>query len=206
MSELDTIAARHKRVGLICAGVVVGMLGMAYAAVPLYQLFCQVTGYAGTTQRAVSESDVVLEKTIEIRFDANISNALDWSFKPGQRSVKVKLGEKKQVVYLASNLAGEATYGTATFNVSPPQAGAYFNKLECFCFTEQKLENGESVEMPVIFFVDPEIAKDPLLGHLPTITLSYTFFPDEDAQRAAEEANLTRKKGDSALLNSPDKS
>ena len=174
--------SKNSRVVLICGCVTLGMLGMSYAAVPLYQIFCQVTGYGGTTQRAVAESENVLDRRITIRFDANVSNELDWDFAPKSRSVTVKLGETGQAVYVAKNIAQDASFGTATFNVTPQAAGVYFNKLECFCFTEQELKAGESMDMPVVFFVDPDIVNDPLLKDIGTITLSYTFFADEQAE------------------------
>lgn len=163
---------------LACSGLAIGMLGMSYAAVPLYDWFCRVTGYAGTTQRVADTNGKVLDRTITIRFDANIDQYLDWEFKPKQRSVAVKVGEKSTIEYFAKNVGSNRSQGTATFNVSPGVAGVYFNKIECFCFTEQQLASGESIEMPVIFFIDPEIVNDPLLKDLPTITLSYTFFDD----------------------------
>lgn len=172
---------------IVCLAVTFGMLGMAYAAVPLYQLFCQVTGYGGTTQRASDTTGTVLDQTITVRFDANISTALDWEFEPAQRAVTLKLGEKKQVAYRAKNLGSEASFGTATFNVSPGVAGAYFNKIDCFCFTQQELQSGEAIDMPVVFFVDPDFVNDPLLKNTRTITLSYTFFPDETARREVTE-------------------
>ena len=167
---------------LACLGVSFGMLGMAYAAVPLYQIFCQVTGYAGTTQRADDTTGDVLDKKITIRFDANTSNELDWAFAPKQRAITLRIGEKGQAFYKAKNLGDETSFGTATFNVSPGAAGVYFNKIECFCFTEQELAAGQAVDMPVVFFVDPEIVNDPLMKDATTITLSYTFFPDEEAE------------------------
>lgn len=179
MSEVDN-SRNNKRVVLVCAGVTLGMLGMSYAAVPLYQMFCQVTGYAGTTQRAEETTGIVLDQQIKVHFDANVSMSLDWEFKPEARAINLKIGEKGTVNYLASNLGAETSFGTATFNVSPQQAGAYFNKIECFCFTEQKLKAGESQKMPVVFFVDPDIVNDPLLKNVKTITLSYTFYPDPD--------------------------
>ncbi|MEM8749342.1 MAG: cytochrome c oxidase assembly protein [Pseudomonadota bacterium] len=186
----------------LCLGITFGMLGMAYAAVPLYAWFCQVTGYAGTTQRTDVASDTVLDRTITVRFDANTSNDLDWEFKPGQREMTLKIGEKKQAFYVAKNTGSDASFGTATFNVSPGVAGAYFNKMECFCFTEQTLKPGEQVEMPVVFFVDPEIVNDPLLKDTGTITLSYTFFHDEDAEAEAlaeENAELQTSPGQREL-------
>ncbi|MEO1399565.1 MAG: cytochrome c oxidase assembly protein, partial [Pseudomonadota bacterium] len=160
-----------------------GMLGMAYAAVPLYAWFCQVTGYAGTTQRAEAPTGTVLDKTIVVRFDANVSSDLAWTFKAKQREVSLKIGEQKQVSYMARNDGRAASFGTATFNVTPGVAGAYFNKIQCFCFTEQELKPGQSIDMPVVFFVDPDIVNDPLLKDTKEITLSYTFFPDEEAEQ-----------------------
>lgn len=198
MAEGTVTAAKQTRVALICLGVTFGMLGMSYAAVPLYQLFCQITGYAGTTQRAEDTSGEVLNRTITVRFDANIDSSLPWSFKPVERSVTLKIGEKGQAFYRATSESSADSWGTATFNVSPPQAGAYFNKIECFCFTEQRLAAGQSVDMPVLFFVDPDIVNDPLMKDADTITLSYTFFVDEAAQeRNAAQAKLDM--GKSAL-------
>ncbi len=179
----------------VCLGVTFGMLGMAYAAVPLYQIFCQVTGYAGTTQRAEDSTGTVLEKTINVRFDSNIATDLDWEFAPKQREITVKLGEKAMAFYTASNFGKSDSFGTATFNVSPGAAGIYFNKIDCFCFTEQKLAAGETVDMPVLFFVDPEIINDPLLKDATTITLSYTFFPDEDAEQEVTQNAPSDKEG-----------
>ena len=170
----------NSRVVAVCLSVTFGMLGMAYAAVPLYEIFCQVTGYAGTTQRADATTGVVLDRTMTVRFDSNISNELDWDFAPKQRQVTLKVGDQAQAVYTAKNIGSETSFGTATFNVSPGAAGVYFNKIECFCFTEQKLTAGQSVDMPVMFFIDPEIVNDPLMKKINTITLSYTFYPEED--------------------------
>lgn len=183
MSDKETKAdqghgSRNRNAAVLCLAVVGGMVGMAYAAVPLYQMFCQVTGYGGTTQRVEQYSDTILDRKITVRFDAN-TNGVPWEFKPVQREVSMRIGETMQISYMSRNLADRATSGTATFNVSPPQAGAYFNKVECFCFTEQELQPGQSYDMPVVFFVDPEIVKVPELKDLKTITLSYTFFPLE---------------------------
>ncbi|NKB51021.1 MAG: cytochrome c oxidase assembly protein [Rhizobiaceae bacterium] len=188
-------AGGNIRTVAVCLGVTFGMLGMAYAAVPLYQIFCQVTGYAGTTQRAEDTTGTVLDKTINVRFDSNIATDLDWEFAPKQREITLKLGEKATAFYTASNFGKTDSYGTATFNVSPGAAGIYFNKIDCFCFTEQKLAAGETVDMPVLFFVDPEIVNDPLLKDATTITLSYTFFPDEDAEQEVTENAPSDKDG-----------
>ncbi len=172
-----------KMTAFVCLSIAFGMLGMAYAAVPLYKLFCQITGYGGTTQRADATTGVVLDRQITVRFDANISSSLDWEFAPKQRAITLKIGEKAQAFYTVKNLGNTTSFGTATFNVSPQSAGAYFSKIECFCFTEQKLKPGETAEMPVMFFVDPEIMNDPLLKDTSTITLSYTFYVDEKAEQ-----------------------
>jgi cytochrome c oxidase assembly protein subunit 11 len=144
--------------------------------VPLYRLFCQVTGYQGTTQRVDSASDRVLDREVVVRFDANISG-LPWDFRPAAPQVHVKLGETAVVNFVAENTSDAETVGTATFNVQPDTAGVYFNKIECFCFTEQALKPGETIEMPVQFFVSPDMADDRDMAGTRTITLSYTFFP-----------------------------
>jgi len=172
-----------RNLGLTAAACVIfagGMLGAAFAAVPLYKLFCQVTGYAGTTQRAEAGPGRVVDRTVKVRFDANIGNGLPWRFRPVDRQVEVKLGEISQIHYSAESRAAGPTAGTAVFNVTPALAGQYFNKIACFCFSEQHLAAGEKVDMPVTFFVDPAMANDPDLRYVDTITLSYTFFPAED--------------------------
>ncbi|MGL4489692.1 MAG: cytochrome c oxidase assembly protein [Rhizobiaceae bacterium] len=166
-------------VAAACVAFFSSMIGMTYAAVPLYKLFCQVTGFGGTTQKAEAASATVLDREITIRFDANVSPELPWAFSPVEREVKIKIGASKQVSYEAMNMFNTPTRGTATFNVSPPLAGAYFNKLECFCFTDTTLKPGETLDMPVVFFVDPEIVNEPDLKDIKTITLSYTFFPSK---------------------------
>ena len=172
-----------------CSLFFVGMIGMAYAAVPLYQLFCQITGYGGTTQRVETASERVLDRTIKVRFDANVSPGLPWRFEPKQREVEVRIGETFEVAYGSENHGVIPTAGTATFNVTPQAAGAYFNKMECFCFTEQVLRPGESAHMPVVFYVDPEIVEAAETKGIETLTLSYTFFPI-DTPEGAEQASL----------------
>lgn len=184
----------NRAVAIACLAFFGGMIGMSYAAVPLYQLFCQVTGYGGTTQRVEQYSDVVLDREITVRFDANVAGGLPWEFKPAQRAVTLRIGETALVGYDAANLTGRPSGGRATFNVSPHLAGAYFNKLECFCFTDTTLQPGEKMEMPVVFYVDPAIAEVPELKNLKTITLSYTFFPMEaDAPLAAAPDSTDKK-------------
>lgn len=186
------LARRHRRVGLVLAVVPVVMLGMAYAAVPLYQMFCRVTGYGGTTRVAVSAPEAVLDQTISIRFDGNVAAGLPWDFKPSVRTMEVRIGEPKVATYRAVNNSDVPVTGTAAFNVTPEAAGLYFNKIQCFCFTEQRLEPGQEMEMPVTFFVDPEIMKDKNTRHLSEITLSYTFFPMDDKNAVPGDKHASR--------------
>jgi cytochrome c oxidase assembly protein subunit 11 len=181
----NDLARRNLRLLIICGGVAVGMVGMSFAAVPLYDLFCRVTGYGGTTQAAAKASDTVLDRTVTVRFDANTAAGVPWEFRPLQKEVKVKLGQVGLAFYQAKNVSGAPSTGTATFNVTPAKAGIFFNKLECFCFQEQTLEAGESMEMPVQFFVDPSLAEERYLDNVTTITLSYTFFPAEKRTQTA---------------------
>lgn len=177
-----------------CVAVVAGMVGLSYAAVPLYQLFCQVTGFGGTTQRAEAPDGTIGERQFTVRFDSNVNPALEWQFKPAQKAVEVKSGQQALAFYEAKNISDGVTMGTATFNVTPQEAGAYFSKVECFCFTEQTLKPGESVSMPVSFFVDPDIEKDENMKSIRTITLSYTFFPvkSEKTADAGDGENKTK--------------
>lgn len=175
-SNAATTSARHGRVAAICVGVVVSMGALAYASVPLYRLFCQVTGYGGTTMVATSAPGKVLDETITVRFDANVSG-LNWSFEPLQRTMTVKIGETAVATYRATNTGGGTTVGSSSYNVVPDQAGSFFNKLQCFCFTEQTLKAGESIDMPVQFFIDPAIVSDKDGRRIKEITLSYTFYP-----------------------------
>ena len=170
-------AERNIRVASLCGLLVLAMVGMSYAAVPLYRIFCEVTGYDGTTQRASAAPDSVLGREMNIEFDANIAPGLPWTFAPAQRRLKVRLGEEAMAHYRAVNNSGHSVTGTAVFNVTPALAGRYFTKIQCFCFTEQKLEPGRAADMPVVFFVDPKLADDKNLASLTTITLSYTFYP-----------------------------
>jgi len=175
---------RNHRVGAMMALVSVGMLGMAYAAVPLYQMFCQVTGYGGTTQRVTKASDTILDRVVTVRFDSNV-NGLAWKFEPVERTVDVHIGENKLVFYRATNLSDRPLVGTSTFNVSPDIAGSFFNKMECFCFTEQLIAPGETIDFPVSFYVDPAIESDKDGRKVKEITLSYTFFPVDKPKAAA---------------------
>lgn len=179
-SSATSFAGGSKRMIVsICLGVAFGMVGLAYASVPLYRIFCQVTGYGGTTQVSEIQPEDILEESVVVRFDANVANGLGWSFRPEQVSMTVKIGETNTANYQARNRQSVRTGGTAVFNVTPVWTGVYFYKIECFCFTEQELAPGESAQMPVEFYVDPEIVNDPSYVGLSAITLSYTFFPQE---------------------------
>ena len=167
---------RNKRTGVLTALIALGMLGLAFASVPLYRLFCQVTGFGGTTQRG-QEAPGAVGRRITVRFDANTSPRLPWSFRPEQSSETVTVGARDMVFFEARNRAAQPVAGTATFNVTPTQAGRYFTKIQCFCFTQQTLKPGETVRMPVIFYVDPKMLADEDAADIQTITLSYTFYP-----------------------------
>lgn len=171
---------KNLRVALPLVGIVVVSVALAYASVPLYRLFCQVTGFGGTTQVATEAPAEVLDRVITIRFNADIDPALPWSFQPEQREMQVRVGEQALAFYRATNHGAESVAGTAVFNVTPHKAGSYFDKIECFCFSNQRLDPGQSADLPVTFFVDPEIVNDRKLDHVSTITLSYTFFRAQD--------------------------
>lgn len=173
----ETKQRRNRLVAVSCLAFFGSMVGAAYASVPLYAMFCQLTGYGGTTQRVEQASDVILDKTITVRFDANVAAGMPWTFQPEQRAMTMKIGETVMAQYRAENVSGQPVAGRAAFNVTPELAGAYFNKLECFCFTDTTLKPGEKIDMPVVFFVDPDIVNAPELKDIKTITLSYTFFP-----------------------------
>lgn len=172
---------RDAVVASICGFVVVFMVGASYAAVPFYNWFCRATGFNGTTQVATSApSDAPLVRKIAVRFDANVGPGLPWKFEPEQNEIEVRIGEVVTVFYTVTNQAARATTGVAAYNVAPLTVGAYFQKINCFCFTEQTMGPGEKREMPVVFYVDPQLAKDSENDTLKTITLSYTFYPVRD--------------------------
>jgi cytochrome c oxidase assembly protein subunit 11 len=178
---------------LLAIGVIALMLGLTAASVPLYRLFCRVTGYGGTTQVAEALPRAALDRTIKIRFNADVDPKLPWSFQPEQREVEVRIGEQHLALFRARNRADQPVVGQAVYNVTPDKAGLYFDKITCFCFNEQVLQPGEEVEMPVSFFVDPEILRDPNTEDVRTITLSYTFFMLEDETRAMVESGRKGK-------------
>ena len=180
---MTSLATKNRIVGFRAATFGLVMLGVAFASVPLYRAFCQLTGFDGTTQRADVAPGAIAGQ-IGVRFDANINPALPWKFVPEQETVRIHPGARTTIYYAAENMAGRPTTGQAAFNVSPAQAGAYFSKIECFCFTEQTLKAGEKVRMPVVFFVDPKIRTDPATRDIDEITLSYTFYPVESPERS----------------------
>lgn len=167
--------------------LVLAMVGLAFASAPLYSLFCRVTGFGGTTQRAQAAPGPVAGRAVTVRFNADVNGGLPWSFRPDQHDVTLALGEQGFASYSVENRGATPVTGTAVFNVTPDKAGIYFNKIECFCFTEQTLEPGQRVDMPVVFFVDPAMARDPDMGDVSTITLSYTFFRATRQQAARQQ-------------------
>ena len=180
---------RHQLVALSLAGFVAAMVGLSFAAVPLYRVFCQATSYGGVPQRAERAPGEVLDRTIRIRFDGNVDGALPWSFAPVQQTMNIKIGETALAYFKATNHAATPVTGQAVFNVAPELAGRYFTKIECFCFKQQTLAAGQSVEMPVTFFVDPKIVDDDDTKNIDEITLSYTFYrSDKDPGLAAAPA------------------
>ena len=184
----DDRKRRRSNIAAVLAslGIVAAMVGLSYASVPLYRLYCQVTGYQGATRTALRAPDAASTATITVRLDANVNNTLPWSFTPEQPQVTMALGESVTAVYRVKNLSDKPTVGSATFNVTPFDSGQYFNKIQCFCFTEHALKPGESAELPVTFFVDPKIRANPDTADIGTITLSYTFFRAEDDGKAAD--------------------
>jgi cytochrome c oxidase assembly protein subunit 11 len=180
---------KNIRTGLTVLAVVAVMLGLSFAAVPFYKVFCRVTGYGGTTQVAVTAPavDQIINRIVTVKFNSEVARGMPWRFAPQQREIAVKLGSKVLVAYNAENLSDRAITGMAVYNVTPEKAGRYFKKIQCFCFNQQTLKPHEKVNMPVLFFVDPALDKDPELNDLTTITLSYTFFnadldkPEEDS-------------------------
>jgi cytochrome c oxidase assembly protein subunit 11 len=186
-------ASRYQFVLASCLALTAGMVGLSYAAVPLYYMFCAATGYGGTPARADAAPGEISDRVISVRFDANVDPQLPWVFAPERQSVQVKVGEDKLVFFRAENLSQAAVVGHAAFNVAPDNAARYFTKIQCFCFTEQKLEAGQSVEMPVVFFVAPGILQDRGADNVTEITLSYTFYPAANPKTA--DTSSTPSKG-----------
>ena len=174
-SQTPEVQRRHRRVAFAVTGVVMTMTGLSFASVPLYDLFCRMTGYGGTTQVATQGSATRGERMLTVRFDANVDRSLPWGFEPETPAVKVRTGETQTVFYKVTNRSDREWTATATYNVAPDQAGIYFTKISCFCFTEQTLQPGESMDMPVVFFLDPALEKEETLRRMHSVTLSYTF-------------------------------
>ncbi len=191
MAELaSSVQLRNQRVGLAALAMALAMLGLGYAAVPLYRLFCEATGFGGTTQvasEAKASAVQVSGKTMSIRFDANVSSALPWNFRPEQTTDTVSIGARDMAIYIAENRSDQPVTGTAIYNVTPAQAGKYFNKIQCFCFTEQRLEPGQQVRMPVLYYIDPAILTDPDTKDIEQITLSYSFNPVRATAQAGDD-------------------
>lgn len=174
----------HRSSVLPLIAIILGMVMLTYAAVPFYNLFCRVTGFGGTTGRAVEAPSTVSDRVITVRFNADTDPALPWKFVPLEREVTVRVGENRLVAFRATNESAEETRGSATYNVTPHLAGRYFDKIQCFCFEEQRLKPGETVTMPVSFFIDPALLDDTDLAGLTNITLSYTFFSYDSANKS----------------------
>ncbi|MEO6387212.1 MAG: cytochrome c oxidase assembly protein [Croceibacterium sp.] len=183
MASHSPLASKNTRVGVIALLIALAMLGLGFASVPLYRIFCSVTGYGGTTQRATLAQAASAQemaksaggRTFSIRFDANTAPDVPWTFEPRQTTDTIQVGERDMAIFDARNNSSEPVTGTASFNVEPEQAGPYFNKIQCFCFTSQTLRAGQQVAMPVIYYVDPKVLDDPDMKGVEQITLSYTF-------------------------------
>ncbi|MBO1076387.1 cytochrome c oxidase assembly protein [Roseomonas marmotae] len=197
------LARRNRRTATIAGGVVAGMVGLAFASVPLYAIFCAVTGYGGTPQIGGTAPGAT-DQMVTVRFNANVSPNLPWKFAPSQGPAKLALGEEGMAFYHAENLAETPVTGIATYNVTPEVAGAYFHKVACFCFDEQTLEPGQKVEMPIAYWVSPEMAKDPNTRGIKTITVNYTYFRTlADAERAGALAKAGEHVGKRTELAEP---
>lgn len=168
---------KNQRIVLILSAIVLGMIGLSFASVPLYNLFCRVTGYGGTTQVSEHYSDIVLDRKVKVRFNAVVDPNLPWDFAPEANMMEVQLGQTGFISYSAQNNGDKPIVGQAIYNVSPPKAGIYFQKVQCFCFSNQILMPGQKMNMPITFFVDPSMDEDPNLDDVKLITLSYTFYP-----------------------------
>lgn len=185
MAAKASLSGKNRRSALMAGALGLGMLGLGFAAVPLYEVFCRVTGYAGTTQRVGEAQAATVQATsrvMSVRFDSNVNSALPWSFKPEQAVDHVTVGARDMAIFIATNNSDQPVVGTATFNVTPLLAGQYFNKIQCFCFSEQLLKPGQTMRMPVLYYVDPAILDDPETKDIKEITLSYTFYRSTDEQ------------------------
>jgi cytochrome c oxidase assembly protein subunit 11 len=203
---------RNGKVLIALVGVPLTMIGLSFAAVPFYGAFCRATGFGGTTQRATQNATHVLDRKIEIRFNTDVNNDLPWVFKPNQRSVTLKIGQTGMATFHAHNESATPIVGTAVFNVTPEKAGLYFDKIQCFCFSQQLLRPQESADLPVAFYIDPAITKDPNMDDVTVITLSYTFYKAQSqaldkaisaAGRAEETEEVTKAVSASAAIETP---
>jgi cytochrome c oxidase assembly protein subunit 11 len=181
------------RTALICVGVAFGMLGLSFAAVPLYDLFCKATGFGGTPKVGTAATGKVLDRMMSVRFDANVAPGLGWKFEPESPQIEAQVGITQTVFYKVTNRSDRTVTGIATYNITPEQSAAYFVKIQCFCFTEHTLKPGESFEAPVVFYIDPEIAQNRELDGIKAITLSYTYFASKAGQPVAEDQASTAK-------------
>lgn len=188
-------SSQNKKLGWALVGLGVLMLGAAYAAVPLYQLFCQVTGFGGMTKRATALPQTVSERSVSLSFNADVATDLPWTFKPAANTLPVRLGEAMVTSYKVVNNSNQTLVGTAAYNVQPERVGAYFNKVECFCYTEQVLQPGESRDMTVTLFLDPAMAEDRAMDDVQAVTLSYTFFLAKDQSKAVKSAAVENSRG-----------
>ena len=193
-SQTPEVQRRHRRVAFAVTGVVMTMTGLSFASVPLYDLFCRMTGYGGTTQVATQGSATRGERMLTVRFDANVDRSLPWGFEPETPAVKVRTGETQTVFYKVTNRSDREWTATATYNVAPDQAGIYFTKISCFCFNEQTLGPGETAEWPVVFYLDPALEKDEVMGKVDSVTLSYTFFASKKQPGARADAGADKPK------------
>jgi cytochrome c oxidase assembly protein subunit 11 len=182
-------------VAFVCGGVVAVMVGASFAAVPFYNWFCRTTGYGGTTQRAEAAPTQTGNRKVTVYFDSNVAGGLPWSFEPEQRTVDVNLGQVVTIYYHVTNESARVTTGQAAYNVNPPTTGIYFEKINCFCFTEQTLKPGEKRDMAVVFYVDPKLAKDSEQDGTNMITLSYTFYPVKEPERPVATTTEPGKSG-----------
>ena len=192
MAEVPDTQSKMHRTAFVCLGVAVGMIGLAYASVPLYDLFCKVTGFDGTPVVRDSNASQVVERTISVRFDSNVAPGLSWRFSPEKPEVTVKLGETTTVYYKVTNTGDKPATGIATYNVQPDLAGTYFSKLECFCFTEQTLKPGETLESAVVFYIDPRLVQDSDVKDLSSISPSSPYFPSKAGKPVAEATSSTK--------------
>lgn len=186
---MQDLAQKNRRTGLLVLGIVIGMIALTASSVKLYELYCRITGFGGQAFQVDEKSDIVLNREVKVRFNTDVSSNLPWDFKADQEPVVIKLGQEAAVSYSASNQGDKAAAGTAIYNVDPPAAGKYFHKTQCFCFDYQLIAPHETAHFPVVFYVDPELDKDPQLKDLKSITLSYSFFKADspELEKALED-------------------